>query len=460
MKTLRTTIAVALLGLTLTAFQSSALAQTRRDGAGSRSSSSSVSRTVSGSRTSTSQSSNKNTSAIKGSEAKQVSRTSGSVTPDRKTGNSTVKPSTSAVSKPATYKQTPRPSTGTQTRPTTGSQAKPSDDKKVTRPSAGSQVSRPSSGPQVTRPAAGTGTKPTTRPQTGVKPEQKPSQKPKPQTKPGDKRPSDPVTVTRPGHRPGDRKPGGADVRPHNPVQIRPDHKPQPPRVHPRERDFMHYSKPSYYWTSHDHCYGYRVRVLPSYAHRHVYYGVTYYCYNDIWYRPYGGYYVVCRPPFGTLLAADIISDMAWAAISFSYYNTVAQTYSQINKNNEYIAQQNSIIAQNNAVIAAQNEQIASGQEQAYAAYALANELGLVQSYAAAEGTYYYQDGVFYAMDASGRYSVIVPPAGALVETLPEDYDMVILADGNEYYKVDDTVYRVTIVEGKPYFEVLGQLIQ
>jgi hypothetical protein len=35
---------------------------------------------------------------------------------------------------------------------------------------------------------------------------------------------------------------------------------------------------------------------------------------------------------------------------------------------------------------------------------------------------------------------------------------MVTLADGNEYYKVDDTIYRVVVIEGKPYFEVLGQL--
>ena len=53
---------------------------------------------------------------------------------------------------------------------------------------------------------------------------------------------------------------------------------------------------------------------------------------------------------------------------------------------------------------------------------------------------------------------MIVPPAGALVETIPEDYDMVVLSDGKEYYKVDDTVYKVTIADGKPYFEVLGQL--
>jgi hypothetical protein len=168
----------------------------------------------------------------------------------------------------------------------------------------------------------------------------------------------------------------------------------------------------------------------------------------------------VCRPPFGTVLAANIIADMTWAAINFSYYYTVSQMYDQMNENNEYIAQQNALIAQNNAIIAEQNAMIAAGQQQAQAAYALANELGLIQSYAAAGSTYYYQDGVFYTVDANGQYSVIVPPAGALVETLPEDYDMVVLADGKEYYKVDDTVYRVTIVEGKPYFEVLGQLLQ
>ena len=119
---------------------------------------------------------------------------------------------------------------------------------------------------------------------------------------------------------------------------------------------------------------------------------------------------------------------------------------------------QNAIIAQNNATIAAQNAQIAAGQQQAQAAYGLATQLGLVQSYAAAGSNYYYQDGVFYVMDASGQYKVIVPPAGAVVETLPEDYDLVVLSDGNKYYKVDDTIYKITITEGKPYFEVLGQL--
>ena len=219
----------------------------------------------------------------------------------------------------------------------------------------------------------------------------------------------------------------------------------------------MQYSKPSYHWAPTHHYYGYRVRTLPVHAHRHIYRGITYYLYDNIWYRPYNGYYVVCRPPFGTSLAANLIADIAWTAVKLSYYNTVANTYSKISENNAYIAQQNEVIAQNNATIAAQNQMIAQSQLKAQAAYGLANSLGLVQSYAAAGTSYFYQDGVFYAQAADGQYYVIVPPAGALVEALPEDFDMVTL-DGKEYYKVDDTIYQVTISDGKPYFEVLGQM--
>ena len=57
----------------------------------------------------------------------------------------------------------------------------------------------------------------------------------------------------------------------------------------------------------------------------------------------------------------------------------------------------------------------------------------------------------------SGKYEVIVPPAGALVSELPDDYDIITL-DGMEFYKVDDTVYKMSLVEGKPYLEVLGQM--
>ena len=219
----------------------------------------------------------------------------------------------------------------------------------------------------------------------------------------------------------------------------------------------MHYSKPSYHWSHSHHYYGYRVRTLPAYVHRHVYRGITYYYYDNIWYRPYAGYYVVCRPPFGTSIAANLIADAAWTAVRLSYYSTVANTYSQINENNQYIAQQNAIIAQNNATLAAQNQAIMQSQTKAQTAYGLANQLGLVQSYGAANASYYYQDGVFYSQGPDGQYYVIVPPAGALVEKLPEDFDLVVL-NGKEYYQVDDTIYQLTISEGKPYFEVLGQI--
>lgn len=427
MKTLRTAMAVALLGLTLTAFESSALAQARRGGS---SASPSRSTTQTRNTASSSQSSKSNTSSAKRTEKQTVQRTSNTPsTPktDKKpvrTTPSKPSPAIKTPSTPSSSSQVTRPASGSQTRPASGSQTRPSEDKKVTRPTSGSQVTRPSSDKNVSRPAPGA-SRPTTRPA-----------------------------------RPADKKPGGPDVRPGKPVHVRPNHKPDPHRVHPRDRDFMHYSKPSYFWTSHNHCYGHRVRMLPSHALRHIFHGITYYCYNDIWYRPHAGHYVVCRPPYGTILAANLIADMAWASIRFSYYNTVAQTYSQIDENYEYIAQQNAIIAQNNAIIASQNAQIASGQQQASAASALAAQLGLYQSFAAANGSYYYQDGVFYTVDSNGQYSVIVPPAGALVESLPEDFDIVVLADGNEYYKVDDTIYRVTVVEGKAYFEVLGQLYQ
>ena len=482
MRTIRTTFATMLMGLALVAFQFDAQAQTRRSTTSSQSSSASnkqatrtsgtVSRQPSGSsskssvtpaRPNSSFSSSRQTTTTRPS-TNTATRPSGTVSRQPSGSTGTTKPSTTVqkpttTNRPAAY----RSSTGTQTRPSTGTQVRPTTGTQV-RPSTGTQV-RPSTGNQ-TRPATGSAVRPTDnrRPVQVTRPaDRKPTQA----TRPTDNR--RPTQVTRPV----DRKPGGEanrpnirpdgkgdrpDHKPSKPVQIRPDHRPDVHRVHPRDRDFMHYSTPSYFWSGHNHYYGHRVRVLPTHVHRHTYFGVTYYCYNDIWYRPYNGYYVVCRPPFGTTLAANLIADMAWSAVRLSYYYTVANTYSQINENNQYIAEQNAIIAQNNAVIAQQNAQIAAGQQQAQVAYSLATQLGLVQSYAAAGSEYYYQDGVFYVMDANGEYKVIVPPAGALVEILPEDFDMVTLADGNEYYKVDDTIYRVVVIEGKPYFEVLGQL--
>ena len=418
MGSIRKVMASMLAMLALTAFVSDAGAQSRR--------SSDVKKSTPTRQSATRQSSTQSSRPERSSSVQNRKPNDNRQQVARPSAQST-KPSTKASTKPST-----KPSSDNDRKPST-TVTRPSD-----RPSSPStkpsQDNKPS---QVTRPAPN-------RPQTDRPQANKPQA-----DRPGAARPNE-----KPAMKPG-KKPGNG---PGKPVHVRPNHRPEPPRVHPRERDFMRWDRPSYYWSHNDHYYGYRVKVLPSHVLRHVYHGITYYCYNDIWYRPYGGYYVVCRPPYGLSLAANIISDIAWTAVRLSYYNTVANTYSQINENNAYIAEQNAVIAQNNATLAAQNSAILQNQQLAQASYAKANELGLIQSYAAAGSEYFYQDGVFYSKNAAEEYKVIIPPAGALVETLPDDFDVVRLSDGNEYYKVDDTIYKVVISEGKPYFEVVGQL--
>ena len=228
-------------------------------------------------------------------------------------------------------------------------------------------------------------------------------------------------------------------------------------RIPPRDRDFMHYDRPGHFYDHHHpHCFGFRVEVLPPRYEVVRYFGIDYYIYNDVYYRPYRGHYIVCRPPFGVTIARSVV-DISFASVNFAYYSNVYRTFGAIDANNRYIDQQNRIIAQNNATIMAQNRAIAMNPNSALSSYEIANRLGLVQSYAYADRNYFYQDGVFYIVNAGGQYQVIVPPAGALVQNLPEDYDIITLG-GVQYYRVDDTVYRLTLVSGSPYLEVLGQM--
>ena len=229
-------------------------------------------------------------------------------------------------------------------------------------------------------------------------------------------------------------------------------------RVPPRERDFIAWDRPGlgYFWDSRPHYFGYRVHVLPPRYRRITHWGIDYYYYEGIYYRPFGGVYVICRPPFGTPLERAIDRAL-FNLVKFSYYCNTYRTYSTVFDNYNVIAQQNLIIAQNNARIAAQNASYALNSGRALSAYELANKLGLVQSYAYANSDYFYQDGVFYSVSASGNYTTIVPPAGALVSSLPDDYETIVL-NGIEYYMVDNTVYRTTLFDGQPYLEVLGQM--
>ena len=227
-------------------------------------------------------------------------------------------------------------------------------------------------------------------------------------------------------------------------------------RIPPRQRDPMPWDRPGYFWGDHPHYYGYRIHTLPPSWRRISHWGIDYYYYNGIYYRPFGGSYVVCRPPFGTPLE-KAIDRAILRAIRFAYYYDTYRTYESVFDYYNVIARQNLIIAQQNARIIARNSNYAINSNRALSAYELANRLGLVQSYAYANADYFYQDGVFYNVSASGVYTTIVPPAGALVTSLPDDYEIIVM-DGIEYYMVDNTVYRTTVFEGEPYLEVLGQM--
>ena len=227
-------------------------------------------------------------------------------------------------------------------------------------------------------------------------------------------------------------------------------------RVAPRHREPMPWDRPGHFYGDHPHYYGYRIHNLPPSWRRISHWGVDYYYYNGIYYRSYGGSYVICRPPFGTSLEAAI-NRAILRSIRFAYFVDTYRTYSRTFDYYNVIARQNLIIAQHNARLASQAAAYALNSNRALTAYELAERLGLVQSYAYANSEYFYLDGVFYTISASGAYSTIVPPAGALVTSLPDDYEIIVM-NGVEYYMVDNTVYRTTVFEGQPYLEVLGQM--
>jgi len=227
-------------------------------------------------------------------------------------------------------------------------------------------------------------------------------------------------------------------------------------RIPPRERDFVGYDRMGAFWGHDPHYYGYRVHSLPPHYHRMSYFGIDYYRYNGIYFRLWNGVYIVVRPPVGIILDTPIV-DVVFSPVHFSYYYDVYRTYRGFDSYSRYIDNQNRIIANNNAIIAQQNAQIALNQSSSDSSYDLANQLGLAQSYAYADKEYFYQDGVFYIVNASGQYQTITAPAGALVEELPDDFDTITLGNA-EYYRVDDTVFRVVVISGHPYFEVLGQM--
>lgn len=358
------------------------------------------------------------------SQTKQRARTTATAPSNNK--QSASKSNSSSGSKPAVKgeqnkQSAQKPSQPSAQRPGQGAQ----------RPQQGSQ--RPQQ-PSAQRPGQGV-----QKPQQGV---QRPQQ--------GAQRPSQPSAQRPPQQRPGPQQGEPAPRRPIAGPQNR------NPRPHPARMEPIRHDRPSRFYDPGRHYFGYPVAQLPPHCHRKVVYGVPYYFCDGIYYRFINGRYYVSRPPFGVAFNAAVAT-LRHNLCAFAYYADTYRTYSTINRNARIIMKQNEQIARNNAILARNNASMSLNSSRALSSYRLADRLGLVQSYADASVNYYYDDGVFFVLAANGEYVTIVPPAGAIVADLPDDYDIIEM-DSEEYYLVDYTVYRIVVVEGRPYFEVLGQI--
>lgn len=229
---------------------------------------------------------------------------------------------------------------------------------------------------------------------------------------------------------------------------------PMPPQA-PRQLEPIGYDRPARFWDRGLHYFGHRVYNLPQRAVQRSYFGIPYYVLDDIYYRYFDDGYYVSRPPYGVGFA-EINREEAPYVCSFAYYT---DSYYEFGTNNEFA----DAITKNNAFTVAANVTNAKDKGMTLDAYTalkacrLADDLGLVQSFGDLATDYYYTDGVFYTLSSDGRYYTVVPPAGALVYSLPDDSRMLML-NGEEYFAVDETVYRSANVAGQDCFEVIGQM--
>lgn len=69
---------------------------------------------------------------------------------------------------------------------------------------------------------------------------------------------------------------------------------------------------------------------------------------------------------------------------------------------------------------------------------------------------YYYYYGVFYRRVAS-VYEVVLPPVGAIVESIPDGYEQLMI-NGNTYYIVDGVQYKAVVYHGEIWYEVIKLL--
>lgn len=189
------------------------------------------------------------------------------------------------------------------------------------------------------------------------------------------------------------------------------------PNVHFTDGDDYNFQCDPFYRRG-NHYFGYRVKLLPPRYTIIQRGGRTYYYYNGVYYTNHGGDYYVSRPPFGVVFT---VNHPKYEPVMFNFYGDRRTL-----------------------------EMDASS--------ALAEELNLSRTFARPDISYYYEDGIFFRRSYYGNgFEVVVPPAGALVTQIPEDFEMFTWY-GHELYEVDNTIYRPVVVNGIPMMEVIGQL--
>ena len=176
------------------------------------------------------------------------------------------------------------------------------------------------------------------------------------------------------------------------------------------------------------HNYGYRIHEIPLGARVVRYRGHRYYNYGGIWYRRYRGDYIIVRPPFGERIAMSMFN----FALAGIWVNNVISDIRKMERAAE----------------------LAKAYASVNSDYVVRNASEM--SYAADNVNYYYNDGVFYVLDGND-YVVIEAPIGALVSEIPEDYEEIVVGK-EKYYKVDNILFKPSVVDGSIYFEVASNL--
>lgn len=209
--------------------------------------------------------------------------------------------------------------------------------------------------------------------------------------------------TVRPGEKPGNNRYGENRYRPREgrydngrnyPDRRKVGSRYRPPRAHAPVPPPPHrpVTRPDIYH------YGHRVPALPHGAliiHRGPYH---YYYAAGRYYRPYGNAFIICRPPVGAVIAANVLA----SAVRLT---------------------------------------------------------GLIMRDAYGVSRKYYTDGdgVYYVR-SGGNYIVVEPPVGAIVYELPYGWQETVM-NGITYYRVDNHYYELILnPDGSYCYRVAGRL--